>query len=213
MATVTSSLDGQIKHFNQFRKVLTKKPNFKLDKRTIDYLLENGMIEVSTAFELAIAEQGNLEHCSIDGMDFTDKSDAKFATTCYNENTNKKTGSISRTLIGYIKGVHNKRGWLRVQVYNNILDEFYYFLIPYAAYSGVKPTGIKIRLSAVTGQPIRFPNLNAKYNWWEYEVPSFKEMCGEVDNNCAASNYDCTGPQLWEATYKFKNGIDMYEAA
>lgn len=160
MATIEDHLELEKKHFENFKDLI---PKFQdLCDATIDHLMNLGIIQISTAFEHAVAQTGSLKVVSTVGSDFCDSSDAKLSSV--------RTCSRGRTYSAPIKCVHNKVGILRVQVYERKQDNFYYFKIPYDAYSHISRTSnIEIGFH-LDGTP-RKTN-----KWWQYEVESFEEM-------------------------------------
>lgn len=152
-----------IKHFNNFQKHL---PNQKaLCQKTVAKLLKLGMIQVSTAFEHALAKVGKLQVVSESGHDISDGSDAKLVTVRFRASRTAYDAHVSNT--------KNKTGKLRVHVYEKQQNKFYYFVIPYYAHSTVTYLEIPFHLD---GTPKRV-TYNGKANkWWEYEVDNFYEL-------------------------------------
>jgi len=156
MATQIANLDFQIAHFNNFRKYNSKLS--KLDQHTIDVLLKDNYIEVSSAFEKTVAQVGKYNVISESHADLSDGSDCKLASV-YND--------CDRMYVGPVTGLKHKTGKLRVQLYERIKNKFYYFVIPNHWYEGM--VIIKIPFT-FDGDPKR----NNK--WWDCEVISFEDM-------------------------------------
>jgi hypothetical protein len=165
MATKLENLQLEIAHFNAFKRYL---PNFvNLDTKTLEILLEMGMIEVSSAFERAIAEFSGSDVVSLDHADLSCGSDAKLVTV--------RTCNYGTTYSAPVSGIHNKTGDLLVQVYERKRNEFYWFRLPYETYYHIpKTSNIEIPFE-LNGRPRR---RNKKlFNPWEFECKSFEEMC------------------------------------
>jgi hypothetical protein len=92
--------------------------------------------------------------------DFNDYSDAKFVSVT----EWKYQYRVSLDWIGF----KNKKGALRVVVYERMQNRLYYFYIPRRAYRDMRV--IKIPFDLKTGDP------KDTNKWWAYEVDSFKEL-------------------------------------
>ena len=137
-------------------------------RSTVQHLLDMGLIQVSTAFEHAIAETSGLEVISTNCADLCDGSDAKLSTV--------RTSGYGQRYSANVSNVHGKTGKLRVQVYERKLDTFYYFAIPARAYGHVRKTSnIEIPFE-LDGTPRRVPLRTPMVNWWDFEVNGFDEM-------------------------------------
>jgi hypothetical protein len=165
MATKHENLGIETAHFNNFKNFI---PGFgTFDTDTVHELLELGLIQVSTAFEHAVASVANLVVESQEGKDLSDGSDCKLSTV--------RTSSYGQSYSAAVGNVHTKTGALRVQVYERELDQFYYFVIPSNAYNHIKKTSnIEIPFE-LSGLPKRVNKCTV--NWWRYEVETFQEMC------------------------------------
>jgi hypothetical protein len=157
MATLDSHLELEIIHFENFKEYI---PGYnELCSKTVHQLLHMGAIQVSTAFEKALANVGGFTALSESGRDGNDDSDAKLVSVRYHH---------SNTLYdGYVSNTAGKIGKLRVQLYERNHSKFYYFIIPKVAHSTVKYLEIPFDL---LGNPKR------KNRWWNYEVNSFEEL-------------------------------------
>ena len=172
MATTLANLPLELAHFNNFKQYI---PGYsKMCEKTILKLEKLGMIEVSTAFEQAISNVGQIKVISEDCADFADGSDAKY--------TSVRESNLTRPVPSYsseVSGLRNKTGTLRVQCYERKQKKFYYFKIPSEAYEHCKETK-KATLEIpfeYDGTPRRIPRYETvKQNWWNYEVSSFEEM-------------------------------------
>ena len=164
MATIADNLNLQIAHFSAFKNYIPKIN--KMDITTVDTLLKTGLIEVSTAFEHAIAHLSGTKVISQNHADLSCGSDAKLSTV--------RNCSYGRAYSAPVTGIHNKTGDLLVQVYERKQNKFYYFRIPYHSYSHIpKSSNIEIPFT-LDGNPRR------SNKWWAYEVDTFEQMCLNV---------------------------------
>jgi hypothetical protein len=66
-------------------------------------------------------------------------------------------------------------------VYERKQDKFYYFLIPYSAYSHIpKTSNIEIPFN-LDGSPKR--ENKCQVNWWEFSKTIFLEICAPVEES------------------------------
>jgi hypothetical protein len=166
MATKLENLDLEIAHFNNFRNKISGCED--LCQNTITRLLQFGIIQVSTAFELALANSGGHQVVSENTHDLSDGSDAKLSCV--------RTYNYGNSYGAPVTNIYGKTGSLRVQVYERKNHKFYYFVIPQYAYSHVpKSSNIEIPFY-IDGSPRRVPSRVVSRNWWNYEVASFEEM-------------------------------------
>lgn len=164
MATKSEHIGLETSHFNNFKKYIPKFDT--MCEHTVQTLLEMGLIQVSTAFEHAIANSGNMSVISEDAADLSDGSDAKMVSV--------RTSSYGTAYSAPVTGIKNKTGILRVQAYERKQDKFYYFKIPHSAYSWIpKSSNIEIPFE-LDGTP-RTRN-NCTVNWWKYKVATFADM-------------------------------------
>lgn len=155
MATKPQSIWTESAHFNNFRQHL---PAFEgMCYETIDHLLEMGVLQVSTAFEHALANLGKCEVINANHCDLSNGGEAKLTTTQFHR------GKVD----AHVHNITGKTGQLLVQIYEQFTDKFYYFSIPYAAYAGLKVLEIPFTFD---GEPKR----NTK--WYRYEVDSFDAL-------------------------------------
>lgn len=162
-------LDLEVKHFLHF---IDRIPGLKDHCRdTVQYLLDLGIIQVSTAFEHALALAGGHEMVSEDRGDLRRDgrySDAKLSSV--------RTSGRGKRYSAPVFHIYNKTGALRVQVYERKQDRFYYFSIPRRAYIDVpKTSNIEIPFE-LDGTPRRIPKREVYVNWWRYEVDSWEVM-------------------------------------
>lgn len=165
MATKLSNQHLETAHFEHFAEYI---PGIdKMCKKTIALLLEKGMIQVSTAFEHALANvNGNIEVISEDEADLSDGSDAKMVTV--------RTSSYGTAYSAPVSNIKGKTGWLRVEVYERKKNKFYYFKIPFHAYSDI-PASSNIEIPfEMDGTPRRFNR--CRVNWWDYQVDTWHDM-------------------------------------
>ena len=177
MATKPQAIENESAHFNNFRKFL---PAFtdRCDK-TIDHLLKVGIIQVSTAFEQAIATVADCTIVNENRYDLSDGSECKMATTQYHR------GQVD----AQIRGITGKDGTLCVHIYEQFSKKFYYFVIPYHEYKNLKVVEIPFTFD---GGPKR----NNK--WWNWEVNSFEELATtKYENNISIEMLDrATVPKI-----------------
>lgn len=168
MATKLENLHLEIKHFNNFKNWV---PQYNVScKETVDVFLKMGALQVSTLFELAVANVGGFTVVSEDANDGSDGSEMKLSSvrTCWK-------GKVYSAPVTNIK---NKTGTLRVQVYERKQDKFYYFLIPHSAHSQVgSKSNIEIPFH-MDGTPKQEESARRRLpNWWHFQVGSFTEVC------------------------------------
>lgn len=166
MATKLENLDLETAHFKHFKKYV---PGMKkCCKKTVKKLLKLGVLQVSTAFEQALAKVANTTVVSTDAADLSDGSDAKLSTV--------RTSSHGTSYSAPVSSIHNKTGSLRVQVYERKKNKFYYFVIPHDSYKHIpKTSNIEIPFE-LDGTPRRVPKRPVKVNWWNHEAKSFKHL-------------------------------------
>ena len=163
MATLDIHLELELAHFENFQKHI---PNYtKWCPVTVAEMLRMGIIQVSTAFEHALAKVGKFKVVSEAGRDGSDGSDAKLSSARHRAHGKMYSAWVSNT-----KG---KTGKLRVQVYERIQNKFYYFVIPYSMYSTVKYLEIPFDLC---GNPTRYSNKGGYNRWWSCEVATFDAL-------------------------------------
>lgn len=167
MATKLENLDLEIAQFNHFVKSIPG-----LDgccTKTISKLLKMGLLQVSTAFEHAVANVGGNQVVSEDAYDLSDGSDAKLSCV--------RTSSYGEKYSAPVYKISGKTGKLRVQVYERKQNKFYYFVIPNRAYRDIpRSSNIEIPFD-LDGTPRRVPARQRTYaNWWKFEVNDFKEL-------------------------------------
>ena len=174
MATKQENLHLQIAHFKQFMKYI---PGFnQMDASTVYELLSLGLIEVSTAFETAIANKSGTEVISQDHADLSCGSDAKLSSV--------RTASYGTVYSAPVTGIHNKTGDLLVQVYERKQDKFYYFRLQDISYCHIpRSSNIEIPFE-LDGTPRR--HNKKQNNPWLHECESFTDMCGvdSLVDNC-----------------------------
>lgn len=171
MGTKLAHLALERAHWDNFSKHLPWAT--QCDPYTLNSILASGCMQVSTAFEHAVAHTAGLIVVGDDTADLSDGSDAKLSTvrTCWK----------GEQYWAPVTGIRNKTGWLRVQVYERKLGAFWYFCIPPEAHAAVKRTSnIEIPFKH-TGEP---RDINAcRINWWQYAVPTWAALCAPVNNS------------------------------
>ena len=154
MATKQSNLALDRAHFNHVRQHIPGyTPGYN---RCIEWMLDLGIIQVSTAVEHAVAQQTGTQVISEDARDLSDGSDVKTCTA--------RTHNSGRSYGAPVTNIRGKTGSLRVQVYERLQDRFYLFLIPREAYRHIPPgSNIEIPFE-LDGTPRR------SNRWWQHEV-------------------------------------------
>lgn len=162
MATLDIHLELESAHFKNFQQHIPNRT--KWCDKTVSAMLEMGILQVSTAFEHALAKVGKFTVVSEVGRDGSDGSDAKLSSVRHRARGKGYSAWVSNTV--------GKTGKLRVQVYERIQNKFYYFVIPYSLHSTVKYLEIPFDLE---GNPTRYTN-RGQNRWWGCEVNTFKEL-------------------------------------
>jgi hypothetical protein len=165
MTTQLQHLALERAHFRQFCQYIPEYSD--ACQTTVQWAMALGGLQVSTFFEQAVAHQSGLTVISTDAADLSDGSDCKLSTVRHLFSGTRYSAPVT--------GVANKTGVLRVQVYERMQNQFYYFLIPRSAYQHIPRTSnIEIPFD-LSGLPRR---QNACIcNWWNYEVPDFLAVC------------------------------------
>tara|TARA_Y100000361_G_scaffold151688_1_gene169551 strand:- start:671 stop:1222 length:552 start_codon:yes stop_codon:yes gene_type:complete len=168
MATLAENLDLEIAHFSNFCEYLPKYK--KYDKKTLNQLLDDGLLEVSTCFEHALAGVIGTTVISEDTRDLATGEDAKLSSV--------RTFSKGKGYSAPVTNISGKSGDLLVQVYERKQDNFYYFRIPNKFYKDI-PSSSNIEIGfQLDGTPNKFSGRTKKYaDWWTFECASFVDMC------------------------------------
>jgi hypothetical protein len=197
MSTTANATPLEVLHLEQFRQHI---PGYdKMDPKTIEALAEMGGLQVSTLFELAIANVSGWLHESKLGQDLADGSDAKYIT-CRTHSTGSCYGAR-------ISNLHNKRGDIRVQVLCpkgdlNGVNQFFYFIIPYKEYKHIKTASGNLEIPfEKDGTPNRrSKNKSTGLNLWIYEVPDFIRMAHSTSDMEAQKRMPMSAKLFWENT-------------
>ena len=138
--------------------------------------VEYGMIHVETMLENALARASNglFERTSENGRDGTDGSDAKKAVSVFRNNHKTKDLWMNSFNITNLK---NKTGVIRALCYSKQQERFYFFALPYKAYSGYDKVEIVLDTSTGYQEPLGIP----KGKWSVYQVESFEELATITD--------------------------------
>lgn len=173
MATTDDFVKYDIRFFEEFSKYL----NFdKHDMKGLRKAVEMGLVQRERLVELAISKIGNVAMDSTSGQDLADTTDVKTVVSGI-RNNNKTKGHWCHSFP--VRNISSKNGPLRVVAYNKLLDKFHYFFIPYNAYQHCGYT-VEIIVERVSGQ-FSQPAFNGvpklSRQWWQYEIPTFEEMC------------------------------------
>lgn len=172
MATHVNQIDSDIAHILNVKKYL----QHTMYKDVTEEDIRNGGAQRSTLVEIAVAKCGGFDHTPMNGYDNSDGSDTKSVTT--------RKHDLLGTCGALVKDTNNKKGLLRVQVYEKFSGEFYYFAIPHYAHS---QAGNDLEIPFTdTGEPRRIPAGHRRTpNWWNYECSSFEEMCAVKNDGTA----------------------------
>ena len=154
MATKLSNLNLEIKHFNHARAWI---PGIEdLNQHTIDHLLNNGMIQVSTAVEHAEANRQGTQVVSEDTHDLANGCDVKCSSV--------RTHNYGKCYGAPVSNIHGKTGDLIVGVYERLQDRYYRFRIPHGAYRHItKTSNIEIPFE-LDGTP------RPSNKWWRFLI-------------------------------------------
>lgn len=173
MATRDDFVPYDVRFFSEFAKYL----NFTDQELVgIEKAVKMGLIQRDRLVEMAISAVAELQMDSRDGQDHEDGSDTKTVVSSI-KNNHKARGSWMHSFP--VRKIANKVGPLRVVAYNKFTDDFHYFFIPHAAYQHCGNT-VEIVAESFNGyyEEPEFTGQPRKHlKWWQYEVPSFEEMC------------------------------------
>jgi hypothetical protein len=143
----------------------------KQDPATIEWVIENGLMQASTVAEHAVASVGGHEVVSEDSHDISNGCDVKLASV--------RTHSEGFRYGSPVSNFKNKTGNLVVIVYERQLDKFYYFSIPQSAYSLVSSIEIPFHHDGTPKRDVlvssHYTN-TVKQKWWKFEKATFEEM-------------------------------------
>lgn len=157
MATNFAHLHLEIAHYRNFAKYFPNHENHC--EKTVENLLELGVLQISTMFEQSLANVGGYTVVSEDTHDFDTGDDAKMCTVVLKSGGKMYSAQIS--------GITNKIGNLLVQVYERKQEKFYYFVIPNEEFQNVSIIEIPFDLEG---------NPKIKNRWWKYQVSTFEEL-------------------------------------
>lgn len=183
MATTDEYVKYDIRFFEEFAPYLMSDYT-KTELKGVRRAVEQGLIQRERLVELAISAVSGVHMDSTAGRDLADGTDVKTVTSSY-KNNNLKKGTWTHSYP--IRRVSSKTGALRVVAYNRLLDEFYYFLIPFGAYRHINHT-LEIVAETFSGPSFiknrpPFTGIPRKHlQWWQYECKSFEEMCLTTPN-------------------------------
>ena len=160
MATKLENLELEIAHFNNIVDYI---PGVgKRDKKMLNHLLRLGIIQVSTAFEQALAHRLGVTVVSQDTHDLSNGADAKLSSV--------RTSNHGKLYSAPVTNVAGKTGNLLVQVYERKQNKFYYFDIPRRKYKHITATSNIDIPFEMDGTPRR--KNKSVVNWWKCEVPT-----------------------------------------
>jgi hypothetical protein len=164
MSTKLENLELEIAHFNNFKQYV---PNFKdMDIKTVELLLKMGGLQISTLWEQALSTIIGCTVVSLDANDLSDGGDGKIISV--------RTSGYGRSYSAPVTNTSGKTGTLYVQAYERKQHNFYYFAIPFDAYSHIaKSSNIEIPFD-LDGTPRRRNSCNV--NWWRFELKNLLDF-------------------------------------
>jgi len=179
MATTDNCIEYDIKFYEHVKPYLGLTAE---EEKHMETFVRRGFIQRDRIVEEAIARVGGKKIISIVGQDFCDGTDAKTVTSVERNNHKSKGGwMISMP----VRSIQSKTGGLRIVAYNQMRDEFYYFVVPNHAFAGL--TVVEIIIESYTRKEFidkrpDFDGIPRRHMaWWQYEVNSFEELaCNDV---------------------------------
>jgi hypothetical protein len=138
----------------------------------INLIHANGLLNIGELAEKAISCKSQLTQaprCQ-EGFDFINKNGTPIEVK--HGQTHKKSNSTQR--VAYISK-KNKEAHMLAIVTEAVTGKQYYFSIPYHAYKYKDGNAFDITFTE-SGAPITY-RPRSQYNWWNYEVKSFAELC------------------------------------
>ena len=143
-----------------------KYANDKFLTKFIELLSTDDCIQTGQLLEKAISVQCNLIRESTQGRDFANGDDAKLISV--------RTYGYGCSYGAPIHNIHAKKGCLLVACYERKQQNWFYFRIPYYAYSNIpKSSNIEIPFE-IDGTP-RIKN-KSTINWWKFQVKCFNDL-------------------------------------
>ncbi len=136
-----------------------------VEKEVCRELIRSGQRLCATMLEVAISKVGGIRHDPTVGRDHDDGSDDKFATARFKSNGTEYSAAVGK--------FHNKRGLLRIYVYERIQDAEYFFLIKYEDYKRL--SHIEIPFYVDTGDL-------KESKWASRRVSKFEELAAKDTN-------------------------------
>lgn len=132
-------------------------------EEAIEFLWARNLINVGELAEQAVVRLGKKTQTSRNNpsCDFTDNSDSKYVTVSY-YNENSPYASVG--------GLKNKRGTLRVIVFEPKTEINYFFKIPHRVYKPYTGGNDSLKIWFDKHGKPREPKRHSRYNLWDYEV-------------------------------------------
>ncbi len=179
MSTRDENIAVELKFFDYFysyRYPDTGSQNYEYDKAIRRQDVIDGQLQLSTFIENSVAVQAGLTRDSKNGVDLSDGSEVKGATSSFREN-NIERGSYMHTY--EIRNVHTKTGPLRVIGYNILSEQFEYYFIPNKEITHLKKV-LTLPIETATGWPFDPPFTgirSGKSKWHQFQINSFEDLC------------------------------------
>lgn len=140
-------------------------------------MARDGALSINRILEIALERVGKLKHSNKKGEDFSDGSDAKYATS-RNKIHNSGAGYFTERNWADVAGLKNKRGTLRVLInYNNWnegIHKPFMFKIPYKVWQPeVRSSGnLKFYFSSKDNNLTKI----TRKRFGKYQVDTFKQL-------------------------------------
>lgn len=140
-------------------------------------MARDGALSINRILEIALERVGKLKHSNKKGEDFSDGSDAKYATS-RNRMHNNGAGYSAERNWADVAGLKNKRGTLRVLInYNNWnegIHKPFMFKIPYKVWQPeVRSSGnLKFYFSSKDNNLTKI----TRERFGKYQVDTFKQL-------------------------------------
>lgn len=143
-------------------------------------MAKDGALSINRILEIALERTGKLEHSNKKGEDFSDGSDAKYATS-RNRIHDNGADYISQRNWADVSGLKNKRGTLRIYInYVNWIDGIhkpFMFKIPYKVWSSEKLSqgNLKFYFSSKDNDLTKM----TRERFGKYQVNTFEELAAK----------------------------------
>ena len=168
MATRKQDLQHELEWVKFLAPYLMPKFDMRLDQYI--ELARSGMFTVSSMFEVCLAHLGGYEVVREDPYDFSDGTEAKYATARFRNSRSTRSASL--------KGIENKTGLIRAAVMMpSDVPQFYFLAIPEDYYAG--QSSIEIPFTITNNPQLLKPV-------WRYQVKDIQELANVPANGSVA---------------------------